>query len=229
MIPQPQQTDNFYRITRWDLEEYYDAIAHINGKPEADRMWERIERNARTSRPAPSPERIGSIRTNVFMDDQKEWLIERVNAGMGEWEYVILNLGEYYATAPSEEIARSIVEMATHTCPVFTPQHDTRTSRPAPSPRLNTQPKGTTCEDCQRFRTKECPYPESNITITKCNSFMIDLESHDTAISAQARKKVLDGIYGHMNYLSINALTYKDWCNEIKKYVESLRTGGEPR
>ena len=64
--------------------------------------------------------------------------------------------------------------------------HDTRTSRSAP--RLNTQPKGTTCEDCQRFRTKECPYPESNITITKCNSFMIDLESHDAAIAAQARE-----------------------------------------
>ena len=74
--------------------------------------------------PAPSPERIGSIRTNVFMDEQKEWLIERVNAGMGEWEYVISNLGEYYAIAPSEEIARSIVEMATHTCPTLTSQHD---------------------------------------------------------------------------------------------------------
>jgi len=62
------------------------------------------------SRPAPSPERIGSIRINIFMDEQKEWLIERVNAGMGEWEYVISYLGEYFATAPSESIAREIQE-----------------------------------------------------------------------------------------------------------------------
>lgn len=52
MTPQPQQ-DNFYKLTRWDLEEFYDAIAHINGKAEADRMWERIERNTR-SRTTPS-------------------------------------------------------------------------------------------------------------------------------------------------------------------------------
>jgi hypothetical protein len=44
------------------------------------------------------------------MDEQKEWLIERVNAGMGEWEYVISYLGEYFATAPSESIAREIQE-----------------------------------------------------------------------------------------------------------------------
>jgi hypothetical protein len=59
---------------------------------------------------APSEERIGSIRTNVFMCEQKEWLIERVNAGMGEWEYVISYLGEYFATAPSELIAKEIQE-----------------------------------------------------------------------------------------------------------------------
>jgi len=63
-----------------------------------------------SSRPTPSQERIGSIRINIFMDEQKEWLIERVNAGMGEWEYVISYLGEYFATAPSESIAREIQE-----------------------------------------------------------------------------------------------------------------------
>lgn len=70
----------------------------------------------------PTPERIGSTRTLVLQEDA--YMIERVNAGMGEWEYVIQYCGEYYATAPTEEIARSIVEMAQHTCPVLTPMHD---------------------------------------------------------------------------------------------------------
>ena len=52
----------------------------------------------------------GSIRTPILQEDA--YLIERVNAGMGEWEYVIQYCGEYYATAPSEEIARDIVERA---------------------------------------------------------------------------------------------------------------------
>jgi len=60
--------------------------------------------------PEPSLDRIGSVRTNVYMDEQKEWLIERVNAGMGEWDYVISHIGEYFATAPSEIIAKQIVD-----------------------------------------------------------------------------------------------------------------------
>ena len=105
------------------IEDYiYSTMNHNPDWRKAEGAYQNIL--AAHSRPAPSPELIGSIRTNVFMDEQKEWLIERVNAGMGEWEYVISNIGEYYATAPSEEIARSIVEMAMHTCPVFTQQHD---------------------------------------------------------------------------------------------------------
>ena len=77
----------------------------------------------------PSIERIGSIRIPILQEDA--YLIERVNAGMGEWEYVIQYCGEYYATAPTEEIARSIVEMAQHTCPIFTPMHDATIRREA--------------------------------------------------------------------------------------------------
>lgn len=57
-----------------------------------------------------SPDRIGSIRQNIYQTDA--YLVERVNAGMGEWEYVIQYCGEYYATAPTEQIARDIVERA---------------------------------------------------------------------------------------------------------------------
>ena len=70
-------------------------------------------------------------------------------------------------------------------------------SRPHTStslPRLNTQPKGTTCEDCQRFRKEECPYPESNITITRCNSFLMDIEQHDSTTRKAEREKVLSPI-----------------------------------
>lgn len=96
-------------------------------------------------------------------------------------------------------------------------EHDTRRSRPAstaPTPnqhvcphleyrndvgfchyhdnpiQLNTMPEGTTCEDCQRFRKPECPYPDSNITMNKCKAFLINLKQHDAAI----RQQVLDDI-----------------------------------
>jgi hypothetical protein len=70
-----------------------------------------------------------------------------------------------------------------------------RPHTPTPQlPRHNTQPKGTTCEDCQRFRKEECPYPESNITITRCNSFLMDVEQHDTAIRNDTLDKLLTDI-----------------------------------
>jgi hypothetical protein len=59
--------------------------------------------------------RAGSIRHPILQKDA--YLIERVNAGMGEWEYVIQYCGEYYATAASEEIARDIVARAQLYCP----------------------------------------------------------------------------------------------------------------
>lgn len=39
-----------YFLTRWGLEECYDALDLINGKPYADQVWEMIERDTR-SRP----------------------------------------------------------------------------------------------------------------------------------------------------------------------------------
>lgn len=104
MTPQPPHCDHECVCSR-----YYDPEWDI----ERDTKPCCIDANCAydtRSRPAPSTERIGSIRTNIFMDEQKEWLIERVNAGMGEWEYVISYLGEYFATAPSELIAREIQE-----------------------------------------------------------------------------------------------------------------------
>ena len=68
-------------------------------------------------------------------------------------------------------------------------------SRPltkAPDHRLNTQPKGCTCEDCQRFRKEDCPYPGSNITMDRCNSFLIDIEQHDAQVAHAATLAVLD-------------------------------------
>jgi hypothetical protein len=58
---------------------------------------------------------IGSIRQTILQEDA--YLIERVNAGMGEWKYVIQYCGEYYATAASEEIALDIVARAQCGCP----------------------------------------------------------------------------------------------------------------
>jgi len=51
----------------------------------------------------------------------------------------------------------------------------------------------------------------------------VNIQQHDAAIREDERNQTLNDIYERMNYLSINALTYKDWCNEMKKYVESLR------
>jgi len=102
-------TDPQPRLSKEDRKEIQNIISL--GTVDDEIKLKMIEGVLSRSRPAPAaPERIGAIRTNVFMDDQKEWLIERVNAGMGEWEYVISYLGEYFATAPSELIAREIRE-----------------------------------------------------------------------------------------------------------------------
>lgn len=59
------------------------------------------------------------------------------------------------------------------------------TSEPQRENKLNTQPEGTTCEDCQRFEKSDCPYPGSNITMIMCNSFLFDIKQHDAALRAQ--------------------------------------------
>jgi len=66
------------------------------------------------------------------------------------------------------------------------------TSTPPDDPiRLNTQPEGCDCRDCQRYRKDECPYPGSNPTIYICNSFLMDVKQHDTAIRTEERNKIL--------------------------------------
>jgi hypothetical protein len=102
-------------------------------------------------------------------------------------------------------------------------------SRPAPLPRLNTQPKGTTCEDCYRFRTEECPYPESNITITRCNSFIIDLEQHDASIRNAARIDELTNLQGfreeEFKRIPFDPIIFLNRENKfISKLIQSLRT-----
>jgi len=52
----PAQQPEHYALTRWGLEEYYDALAHINGRAYADQMWERIERDTRTRPHTPAPD-----------------------------------------------------------------------------------------------------------------------------------------------------------------------------
>ena len=70
----------------------------------------KVNRGVKNPVSAEQHERVGSIRIPILQEDA--YLIERVNAGMGEWEYVIQYCGEYYATAPTENIARDIVERA---------------------------------------------------------------------------------------------------------------------
>ena len=72
---------------------------------------------------------------------------------------------------------------------IRSPHH---TSTPPDDPiRLNTQPEGCDCRDCQRYRKDECPYPGSNPTIYICNSFLMDVKQHDTAIRTEERNKIL--------------------------------------
>ena len=104
-----------YIITEEQLDHFVTCATHDDctgckySAPEFSCV-PRIMANKVRSRPAPQQERIGSIRTPILQEDA--YLIERVNAGMGEWEYVIQYCGEYYATAPTENIARDIVERA---------------------------------------------------------------------------------------------------------------------
>ena len=60
MTTDAQQPEH-YALTRWGLEEYYDALAHINGRAYADQMWERIERDTRTRPHTPAPASHGAL------------------------------------------------------------------------------------------------------------------------------------------------------------------------
>jgi hypothetical protein len=103
-----------------------------------------------------------------------------------------------------------------------------RPHTPAPS-RLNTQPKGCTCEDCIRFRDAECPYPDSNITMDRCNSFLLNIDEHDAAIARTAtlaeNKRVLDAIVSELEVSIYWSDTYmeEEPYRHILTKVESLR------
>jgi len=59
----PAQQPELYALTRWGLEEYYDALAHINGKAYADRMWERVERDTRSRPHTTAPENVETFKS----------------------------------------------------------------------------------------------------------------------------------------------------------------------
>lgn len=73
-----------------------------------------------------------------------------------------------------------------HVCPHLEYRNDVGFCHYHDNPiQLNTMPEGTTCEECQRFRKPECPYPGSNITMNKCKAFLINLQHHDASIRNQ--------------------------------------------
>jgi len=63
--------------------------------------------------------------------------------------------------------------------------------------RLNTQPEGCYCGDCQRYEQKECPYPGSNATMSLCNSFYMDVKKHDAEVAKKERGRVLDELLSY--------------------------------
>lgn len=76
---------------------------------------------------------------------------------------------------------------------------------------LNTQPEGTTCEDCQRFRKDECPYPGSNITMTMCNAFLYDTRRQPQQPDALAPK---------FNSTELILLAHDEWKRrEERKHI----------
>lgn len=95
-------------------------------------------------------------------------------------------------------------------------------SQPAAPAGLNTQPKECTCEDCQRFRHPDCPYPDSNITMDRCCAFMADIVAIEAAGAKAERERVRTEIQEKQR---------KKWTlatAEIDAFFESLR-GGEQR
>jgi len=93
------------------------------------------------------------------------------------------------------------------------------TSIPAYDPiRLNTQPEGCDCRDCQRYQKDECPYPGSNPTIYICNSFLMDVKQHDTA----TRYATLDKLYDKANQRQMDVETEDGTIIEVIEKGEVL-------
>jgi len=100
--------------------------------------------------------------------------------------------------------------------------------------RLNTQPEGCDCRDCQRYRKDECPYPGSNPTIYICNSFLMDVKEHDAKVAKAEREKLLKLISGVvLDAMNERSFTDSDGdyfqCSQLSKdeidiIIESLRS-----
>lgn len=111
----------------------------------------------------------------------------------------------------------------THTkkCP-----DDTRNKK-STAPGLNTQPKGCFCEDCIRFRKKDCPYPGSNITMTMCNSFLIDIINHDAKVIKDAREQLIREILMWRERAVFHNWSAEHLMEYEKRFLEFLRGGGK--
>lgn len=107
---------------------------------------------------------------------------------------ILVNYGENsFANKLCSRPASTAPTPNQHVCPHLEYRNDVGFCHYHDNPiQLNTMPEGTTCEDCQRFRKPECPYPDSNITMNKCKAFLINLKQHDAAIRQQERARVLD-------------------------------------
>jgi hypothetical protein len=145
------------------------------------------------------------------------WKIYRQDAGMGESDYAVFINDVFYCQTDDSQTAQRIVEAIR--------------SRPHPAPaHLNTQPQGCTCEDCIRFRDVECPYPDSNITMDRCNSFLLNIEEHDAAIARQAREDALNEFMKAIEYRFEDTNNGRGVVGTIRGLKKSLRAqqAGEP-
>ena len=98
------------------------------------------------------------------------------------------------------------------------------TSTPPDDPiRLNTQPEGCDCRDCQRYRKDECPYPGSNPTIYICNSFLMDVKQHDTAIRTEERNKILRLVESDEWQKEHDEQTRNQTLDDVRKALSHIR------
>jgi hypothetical protein len=139
---------------------------------------------------------------------------------------------EHECVCPDWKASHSDEDEDPEPCNISCMQRMTRPNPPAPS-RLNTQPQGCTCEDCIRFRDAECPYPDSNITMNRCNSFLLNIEEHNAAIARAATLAALDAFGKCIDAEMISAgdCQYSDepvvTVAALAKIEESLRTAAQ--
>ena len=232
MTPTPQSPEKEYRITESELEEW--EAGGMCWSEEKD-LHAAIRSRSIPQDLAPSIERIGSIRTPILQEDA--YLIERVNAGMGEWEYVIQYCGEYYATAPSEEIARSIVEMAQHTCPIFTPMHDATIRREAYEQGVkDTKKEHREYEKCHKHFAcpdgEECWYASADY-YWDCGNGAAKLSEAFSRGKEQGareeRERVLNKAWIRIETVAPDEGIHSGWVliSEVKATIKSLRSSKE--